>query len=66
MLGVDGVGDRRCWAILARNFSTENWERKKDRQTERKKKSIQEKKKKNVQERQEMASEQPSSTADIR
>jgi hypothetical protein len=32
----------------------------------RKKKSIQEKKKKNVQERREMASEQPSSTAEIR
>jgi len=27
VLGVDGVGDRRCWAILARNFSVENWER---------------------------------------
>jgi hypothetical protein len=27
MLGVDGVGDRRSWAILARNFSVENWER---------------------------------------
>jgi hypothetical protein len=34
--------------------------------TGRKKKSIQEKKKKNVQERREMASEQPSSTAEIR
>jgi hypothetical protein len=34
--------------------------------TEKKKKSIQEKKKKNVQERREMASEQPSSTAEIR
>jgi hypothetical protein len=34
--------------------------------TGRKKKSIQEKKKKNLQERREMASEQPSSTAEIR
>jgi hypothetical protein len=41
-------------------------ERQTERKKERKKKSIQEKKKKNVQERQEMASEQPSSTADIR
>src|SRR6266404_585322 len=31
MLGVDGVGDRRCWAILARNFSVENWERQEER-----------------------------------
>src|SRR6267154_2103831 len=31
MLGVDGVGDRRCWAIVARNFSVENWERKEER-----------------------------------
>jgi|ERR1700723_246634 hypothetical protein len=38
MLGVDGVGDRRCWAILARNFSTENWERQKKRKRAYKKK----------------------------
>jgi hypothetical protein len=37
--GVDGVGDRRCQAILARNFSVENWERQEER-----KRSIQESK----------------------
>src|SRR5438046_246837 len=37
MLGVDGVGDRRCLAILARNCSVENWER-----SEERKRSIQE------------------------
>src|SRR6266403_375271 len=31
MLGVDGVGDRRCEAILARIFSVENWERQEER-----------------------------------
>jgi hypothetical protein len=31
MLGVDGVGDRPSWAILARNFSVENWERQEER-----------------------------------
>lgn len=31
MLGLDGIGDRRCWAILARNLSVEYWERQKER-----------------------------------
>src|SRR5437016_1423573 len=53
MLGVDGVGDRRCWAILVRNLSAENWK-------------IQEERKRSIQERREMASEQPSSTAENR
>jgi hypothetical protein len=62
MLGVDGVSDRRSWAILARNFSVENWER-----IGRKKKSIQGKKEKErKKERREMVSKQPSSTAEIR
>src|SRR5437016_2218200 len=51
MLGVDGVGDRRYWAILVRNLSAENWK-------------IQEERKRSIQERREMASEQPSSTAE--
>jgi hypothetical protein len=29
MLGFDGVDDRRSYAILARNFSVESWERQK-------------------------------------
>ena len=44
MLGVDGVGDRRSWAILARNFSVENWERQEER-----KRSIQGKKRDGIQ-----------------
>src|SRR5229473_2422268 len=38
MLGVDGVGDRRCQAILARNFSVENWERQEERKRSKKRK----------------------------
>jgi hypothetical protein len=54
MLGVDGVGDRGCSAILARNFSVENWERQEERKKEQRKKEV------------EMVSKQPSSTAEIR
>jgi hypothetical protein len=36
MLGVDGIGDRRCWAILARNLSVEYRERQAERKKERK------------------------------
>jgi hypothetical protein len=55
MLGLDGIGDRRCQAILVRNLSAETgkYRRKKER-------------KKIIQEKREMASEQPSSTAEIR
>ena len=35
MLGVAGVGDRRFQAILARNFSVQNWERQEERKNER-------------------------------
>src|SRR5712664_4254674 len=51
MLGVDGVGDRRSWAILARNFSVENWERQEERKRSKKV-------------GRERASKQPSSTAE--
>jgi hypothetical protein len=51
MLAVDGVGDRRCWAILARNFSVENWKKQEEEKGAYKK---------------EKRSKQPSSTAEIR
>ena len=52
-LGVDGVGDRRSWAILAGSFSMENWERQEERNRSKKV-------------GREMLSKQPSSTAEIR
>jgi hypothetical protein len=52
-LGVDGVGDRRSWAILARNFSVKNWERQEERNRSKKV-------------GREMVSKQPSSPTEIR
>jgi hypothetical protein len=54
MLVLDGIGDRRCSAILVRNLSAETGKYRKKG------------KKRSIQERREMASEQPSSTAEIR
>jgi len=58
MLGVDGVGDGRSQAILARNFSVKNWERQEERKRSKEKGA--------KKERREMVSKQPSSTAEIR
>jgi hypothetical protein len=53
MLEVDGVGDRRSWAILAGNFSVKHWVRQEERNRSKKV-------------GREMVSKQPSSTAEIR
>ena len=59
MLGVAGVGDRGCYAILARNFSVKKLGKKEKGAKKEKEGSGKNKKRETV-------SKQPSSTAEIR